>query len=303
MIIMSTDFGTIFGDMKSSFKLAWRNALSYFLANLGMLVAIAVLLGIVLVPVAAIAIATNGEALLALGSSVAQLAGENAWVLGGMALLMIVPLISLFLVVIGSIYGMSKELVATGETKAEHAFSYLRHKFLSFAGAGAMLTLIIVIPPVAVAGIVSILMSYQMTLLQLQVVAVFAFVWIFVTVGLCAMVFPAIVNGAGVQEAFKESYRLATQQFERVFGLLTAVVVLATLMFSPVIIWGLLTPFGYLLPSLSPVTVAIMGWTVVAAFLWLLVLLPMTIIAFVKVYHELTGKAIATQPVPDVPII
>jgi hypothetical protein len=128
-------------------------------------------------------------------------------------------------------------------------------------------------------------------------------VWIFMTLGLCAMVFPAIVNGAGVQEAFKESYRLATQQFERVFGLLAAVVSLAALMFAPVIIWGLLIPFGYLIPPINPATIAVMSWTVVAAFLWLLVLLPMTIIAFVKVYHELTGKAIATQPVPDVPII
>lgn len=308
----TTDFNTILGDLKYSLKLAWNKALSYFLANMGMLLLIAIILGIVAIPILVAAVWVIGpHNFAALGVAMSTWATANPWVVGGIGLLILVPFITLFFMVIGSIYGMSKELVETGDTRAELAFTYFRHKFISFASAGVLLTLIIIVPPIAVWGATSILSGYVIGYAARVALSVFTFAWVFVTVGLCAMVLPAVVNGKGVQEAFKESFNLAINRFDRVFGLLCAVLLLFIAMFSPIIISGvvvMLAP-GINLFTFVPYSpyfggmVAVLVWTVVSAFLWLLVLLPMTIISFVKVYAELTGGQVAAPSTPDMPIV
>ncbi|MHA2142822.1 MAG: hypothetical protein ACXADC_12515 [Candidatus Thorarchaeota archaeon] len=300
---MATSFNTIAGDLKTSAKLASGNMLSYFLANLGMMIIVALLLGIVAIPLVAITIATDGAVWLAIADYFAAYGAANPWALGGMVILLGIPVVALFLTVVGSIYGMSKDLVAHGETKAERAFTWFRHKFLTFAGAGVLLTIIILLPPLVVAGSVSILMGYVVTPPITTLLSVFTFAWVFVTVGLCAMVFPAITHGKGVQAAFKESFRLARERFDHVYGLLSAVVVLLAASYGPVIIMGLYAPGLFSISTLlNPIVVAVMIWTIVVTFLWLLVLLPMTIIAFTKVYAEMTGGQVATQKPPQLPL-
>jgi hypothetical protein len=308
----TTDFNTILGDLKYSLKLAWNKALSYFLANMGMLLLIAIILGIVAIPILVAAVWVIGpHNFAAMGVAMSTWASANPWLVGGIGMLILVPFITLFFMVIGSIYGMSKDLVETGDTRAELAFTYFRHKFIPFASAGVLLTLIIIAPPIAVWGATSILGGYVISYAAQVALSIFTFAWVFITVGLCAMVLPAVVNGKGVQEAFKESFNLAINRFDRVFGLLCANILLFVAMFSPIIIGGvavMLAPgiglFTFV-PS-SPffgVMVAVLVWTVVSAFLWLLVLLPMTIISFVKVYAELTGGQVAAPSTPDMPIV
>ncbi|MFW9944819.1 MAG: hypothetical protein ACFFB7_07465 [Candidatus Sifarchaeia archaeon] len=303
---MSTSFNTIVDDLKSSFKLAKDNILSYFLANLGMLIAVALLLGLVIIPiglVAVLAIGTSHAAWEAIGLGMTAWAESNPWAVAGVAILFVIPLVALFLTVVGSIYGMSKDLVAHGETKAERAFSWFRHKFLTFAGAGVILTVIIILPPVVVWGSVSILMGYTIPASLMPLLSVSTFVWVFLTVGLCAMVFPAITYGKGVQDAFKESFQLARERFDHVFGLLSAIVILGVASYGPVIIWGLSLPIGGVVPPFDVVSISIMVWTVLVTFLWLLVLLPTTIIAFTKVYAEMTGGQVAAQKPLPIPLV
>lgn len=302
---MSTSFNTIVDDLKSSFRLAKDNILSYFLANLGMLIAVALLLGLVMVPIlvaALLIVGTGPAAWETLGLGLATWAESNPWAVGGAAILFLIPFAALFLTVVGSIYGMSKDLVAHGETKAERAFSWFRHKFLTFAGAGVLLTIIIILPPVVVWGSISILMGYSIPLYLTPLLSVSTFVWVFLTVGLCAMVFPAITYGKGVQDAFKESFQLARERFDHIYGLLSAIVVLAVVSFGPVILWGLTMPLSGAI-AFDAVSIAIMVWTVFATLLWLLVLLPMTIIAFTKVYAEMTGGQVATQKPLPIPLV
>ncbi len=302
---MSTSLNTIVDDLKSSFKLAKDNILSYFLANLGMLILVALLLGLVMIPIGLIAVMTIGTspaAWEAAGLAMTAFAQSNPWAIGGVAILFIIPFVALFLTVVGSIYGMSKDLVAHGETKAERAFSWFRHKFLTFAGAGVLLTIIIALPPLIVWGSVSILMGYSIPAALSPLLSVSTFVWVFLTVGLCAMVFPAITYGKGVKDAFKESFRLARDRFDHVYGLLSAIVVLAVASYGPVILWGLTVPLSGIV-VFDAVSIAIMVWTVLVIFLWLLVLLPMTIIAFTKVYAEMTGGQVATQKPPPIPLV
>jgi hypothetical protein len=52
-----------------------------------------------------------------------------------------------------------------------------------------------------------------------------------------------------------------------------------------------------------PVIGALAAWTAIAGFLWVLLLFPMVIIAFVKVYHEVTDGKVAPKQGPDIPIV
>jgi hypothetical protein len=138
--------------------------------------------------------------------------------------------------------------------------------------------------------------------------SVFTFAWVYITVGLCAMVLPAVVNGKGVQEAFKESFNLAINRFDRVFGLLTAIVLLAAAMFSPILVGAMVVLISpeitmSIFAPFHPLFAGLMVWTAVSLILWLIYLLPMTIISFVKVYADLTGGQVAAPNVPDMPIV
>ena len=302
---MSTTFGTILDDMKTSAKLAWKSMLSYFLANLGMLIVMAILIGIVAIPVLVVAwtflVPLDAGTMTALANWVTA----NPLLFGSAAILVLIPVISLFLVVSGSIYGMSHELITKGETKAEHAFSYLRHKFLSFFSTGAILTIIVILPPVVAWGLTSYAMGYTITALATYLLTVFTFVWVYLTAGLTSMVWPAVASGKGVQDSFKESFSLSRQYFDRVFGVLTAIVLLLVATFGPIIVAAFamipfIPPFTI---GLVPVFAGVMIYTVIMVFLWLLVFLPMVRIVWVKVYQELTGGEIATQSVADMPIV
>ncbi|MFW9788317.1 MAG: hypothetical protein ACFFE2_07305 [Candidatus Thorarchaeota archaeon] len=302
---MSTTFGTILDDMKTSLKLAWKSMLSYFLANLGMLIVMVILLGIIAIPVLVVVWVALAPFTNATMSALADWAAANPLLAGGIGLLVLVPLISLFMVVSGSIYGMSHDLVTKGETKAELAFSYLRHKFLPFIGAGAILTIIVLLPPTIAWGLTSYAMGYVITAPASYLLAAFTFVWVYFTAGLTSLVWPAVVSGKGVQDAFRESFSLSIQYFDRVYGLLTAIVLLLAATVGPVIAVGL--SFASTLPSVAlafvPLFVAVGLYTVIMVFLWLLLFLPMVRIAWVKVYQELTGGEIATQSVVDMPIV
>ncbi|MFQ5832496.1 MAG: hypothetical protein ACE5H4_07330 [Candidatus Thorarchaeota archaeon] len=302
---MSTSFGTIADDLKVSLGLAKSHVLSYFLANLGMAVVIVVLLAMIGIPLAIITILTGGLVWASLGSIATSWAMSNPWVVGSMGVMSVIPIVSLFLVVVGSVYGMSNDLVLEGETKAELAFSYLRRKFLSFVGAGAVLTVIIVLPLVLLSVSVGYYLNLTVVSPNSTILTAISVAWIYVSVGLTSMVLPAIVNGKGVQAAVKESLSLSTRYFDRVFGLLTAIILLAVVMFSPALLlaYGLSTGLVSISTALTPAFAAVAISTAVAVLLWIFLLLPMVKIAFVKVYHDLTGGQVATQSVLYMPVV
>jgi hypothetical protein len=292
-------------DMKSSLKLAWGKMLSYFLANLGMIIVVAILALLIALPIASVVLLALSPLNEATMNALAQWAVDNPLILGALGVLIVIPIISLFMVVSGSIYGMSYDLVAKGETHAETAFSYLRRKFLSFVGTGAMMTIIVLLLPALAWGLTSYAMGYTITAPVSALLTVFTFVWVFFTAGLTSMVFPAVVSGKGVQAAFKESFTLATRHFDRIFGVLSAIVLLIAVTFGPIVLVGLTmtTTVPWFSLALLPAIAAVALWTIVSVFLWLFLFLPMVRIVWVKVYQELTGGSIATQSVVDMPIV
>jgi hypothetical protein len=302
---MSTTIKTITNDMKTSLKLAWGSALSYFLANLGMVIVVVILALLIALPVASVVLLALWPLNEATMTAMAQWAVENPLILGSIGVLILVPIVSLFMVVSGSIYGMSYNLVTKGETKAETAFSYLRHKFLTFISTGAILTIIVVLPPVIAWGLTSYALGYIITAPVSALLTAFTFVWVFFTAGLTSMVFPAVVSGKSVQAAFKESYTLTTRYFDRIFGVLSAIVLLIAVTFGPIVLVGLTmtTTAPWFSLAILPAIAAVALWTMVSVFLWLFLFLPMVRIVWVRVYQELTGGTIATQSVVDMPIV
>ena len=158
--------------MKTSFRLATKNILSYFLANLGMVIVVLILALIIAVPIAIVAIAFIAPLSEATLEALAVWAMANPLAVGTIALLVLIPIVSIFLTIEGSLYGMTHDLVTTSETKAESAFSYLRRKFLTFVGAGAILTIVIAVPPVVAWGLTSIAMGYTIAPLASTVLTV-----------------------------------------------------------------------------------------------------------------------------------
>lgn len=301
----TTSFGTLIGDLKASLRLAKDNMLSYFLAHLGLVFLMVALLAIVAIPILAIVLAAGPAYWASAGADWMAIAQANPLGLGGMAILLLIPLVAFLLIFVGSIYGMSKEVVETGETRAESAFSWFKNKFLTFAATGAILTVIILVPQLVVWGLVSFAMNYTVPLLVSQVLSIFSFVYSFITLGLTAMVFPAVVSGKGVQEAVKDSFNMAIKNFERVFGIHTAIIGFFLILFSPVIVVVLLAPLFVGIPPLTFLG-PMMGlalYAVVAGILTLLWFLPMVYITYMRVYNELTGGVIATPKVPDIPIV
>jgi hypothetical protein len=302
---MSTTYKTIMNDMKSSLKLAWGKALSYFLANLGMVIVVAILALLIALPIASIVLLALYPFNQATMTALSQWATANSLVLAALVGLIAIPIVSLFMVVSGSIYGMSYDLVAKGDTKAEAAFTYLRHKFLTFFATGTMLTIIVLLPPALAWELTAYAMNLNIGSYVSALLAALTFVWVFFTAGLTSMVFPAVVSGKGVQTAFKESFALARSHFDRIFGVLSAIVLLLAVTFGPIVVLGLAMPFVSVPISIAlvPAIAAAALLAVVSVFLWLLLFLPMVRIVWVKVYQELTGGNIATQSVVDMPIV
>jgi len=272
-----------------------------------MIIVVALLAMAIAIPVAIVAFVALSPLSEASFAAMSAWAAANPLIIGGVGILFMIPVISMFLVVSGSIYGMSHELVTTGDTKAETAFSYLKRKFLTFFGTGVILTIFVVLPPALIWGLTSYAMGYVITSAVSTLLTIFTFVWVFITAGLTSMVWPAVVSGKGVQEAFKESYSLATRYFDRVFGFMTAVVLLLAATFGPMIIAALaMVQFAPPITVFSPIIPAMIGialWTVVAVFLWLLLFLPMVRIGWTRIYQELTGGRIASQIPAEVPIV
>ncbi len=286
----TTNFGTIIDDMKASFKLASNNILSYFLAHLGMIVFLLFMLAIVAVPLVAIVFAAGPAAIAAWGASLATWSTANLWAAGfTAAILIMLPLMALLFMVYGSIFGMTKEIVEKGSSSAESAFSWLRHNFITFAGTGVILSLIVIVPQLAVAAAVSYFSGFVVTGLTSVGLSIFIFAYSFVTLGLTSMVMPAVVNGKGIQEAVMQSFKLSIERFDRIFGLLTAIVLLGFLSFAPILIGAAAMALGVSITLVGPWLIAGAIWAVVAFLFWILLLLPMTIIAFTRVYHDLTG--------------
>lgn len=303
-----TDFNTITDDMMTSLKLAGDNFLTFFLAGLGMAALAILMIVAITIPLALMAATvafSMGPAFWAdFGPGMAGFATANPYLVVGLVALIALPFVGILTTVVGAIYGISKEVVEDGETKAENAFSWFKRRFLAFAGAGIIHSLIVVGPIFLLGASISLAFGGTITGVYSVLLGVFAFVWVFITEGLLSMMFPAVVDGKNPIEALRVSVKLGVDRFDRVFGVWTAYVVLFAAMAAPAFLVA--TGVGFTPgPHVAIPMVALVagGWTALAGLLLVAIVLPSMVLARARVYALLTGKQLAAPKAPEVPIV
>ncbi len=265
--------GGLLKDFSVGFKLAATNFLSYSLAMIGIIfVTVALLLVILLFIVVPLILTVGIPALISLViffestfSSASQLT------LVALIMVLILPILGPFFIALGSLFGMSREIVESDGTNAESAFGWYRKKALSLVGGGSLHFLVTLAPfIVAFIGI-----SYPTwnppTNEQLRIIIPFALVWIFLINGMLSLTFPGIIDGLSAVRAAARSVRLTAQFPSRVLGawlimfLIVGIPILSLIgelvfLFPPIIPIGLFEPYAglfiivllfYLIPAFS----------------------------------------------------
>ncbi|MCK4279540.1 MAG: hypothetical protein KAW94_03085 [Candidatus Thorarchaeota archaeon] len=303
-----TDFNTITDDMMTSLRLAGDNFLTFFLAGLGMAALAILMIVAITIPLALIA----ATVFLSMGPTfwagfnpgMIAFATANPYLVVGLVALVALPFVGVLTTVVGAFYGISKEVVEDGETKAENAFSWFKRRFLAFAGAGIIHSLIVVGPIFLLGATASLALGGTVTGVYSVLLGVSAFVWVFITEGLLSMMFPAVVDGKNPIEALRVSVKLGVDRFDRIFGVWTAYVVLFAAMAAP----AFLVAYGAGFTPGSQVAIPMValvagGWTALAGLLLVAIVLPSMILARARVYAILTGKQLAAPKALDVPIV
>ena len=303
-----TDFNTIIDDMMTSLRLAGDNFLTFFLAGLGMAALAILMLVAMAIPLAiaaaAIVFSVDPTFWAQAGPGMMTFAIANPYLIVGLVALIALPVVGVLTTVVGAIYGISKEVVEDGETKAENAFSWVKRRFLAFAGAGIIQSLIVAGPIFLLSAAISLALGGIVTGVYSVLLGVFAFVWVFVTGGLLSMMFPAVVDGNNPIEALRVSVKLGVDRFDRVFGIWTAYLVLFAAMAAPafLVAYGVgFTPGMHL--AIPIIAVVAGGWTALAGLLLVAIVLPSMILARARVYALLTGKQLAAPKALEVPIV
>ncbi|MHA1770139.1 MAG: hypothetical protein ACTSYL_11420 [Candidatus Thorarchaeota archaeon] len=299
---MSVNIKTIVEDMKTSIGLARQNVLSYFLATLGLLVLMGIIIAAVAIPFATLIIGFNAAQWTTFGTNLASMASQPL-VMTIAAVLILLPLGTLGVMLVGSIFGMSKEIIDANDTHAETAFSTFRHKGLSLGGAGLIMTTVIVLPQVLAFGIVATLIGMPITGLASSILSIFSFLWTFMTLGLLLMVIPGILKNKSVQEAVIDSVNLARTHPDRVFGLLAGLTVLLIISVFPALIVGAMPVGGWPLMAISPLRVGLAIWSGLAALAWVVLLFPIVTIAITRVYYIVTEEQIPIHEQESIPIV
>jgi hypothetical protein len=288
-------------DVKESYRLLKGKFLSYLLAIIGMVFVLFVFFIIVTLPIGIIFFVMNlgtpGSDLINVWVNdvllfwTGYLSGGDVVVVMSTLFLVAIPIFALAEWVLGAVYGMSKDIVTTGESSAEGAFSWFRKKAGSFLATGAIVA-IIVFGPV---GIISYLISwyfgftipYTLTW-PLLIIMIF---YLYLLLGVLRMYIPAVADDVGVIDGLKKSVGLVRSNFGRIFGPWTVYFILLFIWFLPIGIWGALQGF----PGPWPGSDSLVFWLSVAlagvgAFLDLLIIFPMMILGMTKIYQDVKGQ-------------
>lgn len=244
----NASFKTTYEDLKISFKFAFKNIISYLLGIIGVLIVSGILLVLVAIVIFVPAIFLSGgfESFVAMFEAFgASFAEPGTTVMVGLVLLLS-PLIAPFLVAIGALFGMGREIVESEGTTASGVLTWYRRKFFSLAGAGIILFFVMIGPLLLVLLLGALiygdaffsfalfttmasnpLMSVGMALIT---------VWLVLSTGLLSMIFPAVIDGLSVIEATKRSVRMSIKYFDRIFGYWIAFLLTIVALVSPMIV-------------------------------------------------------------------
>ncbi|MFW9793850.1 MAG: hypothetical protein ACFFEE_06105, partial [Candidatus Thorarchaeota archaeon] len=183
--------GGILKDFAVGFRLAAKNFLSYALAMLGVIIVTFVLLIIILLVILVPIIVTFGIPFLVSLAMYIEETFTTATQLSLVALIfvLVLPILGPFFVALGSLFGMSREVVESDGTFAESAFSWYSKKALSLVGGGAI-HFIVTLAPFIVAFIGIAYPTWNPpTNEQLRYIIPAGVLWIFLSNGMLSLTF------------------------------------------------------------------------------------------------------------------
>jgi len=267
-----SSFGVILDDLRISFRFAARNIISFVLGMLGVLIVtgilIAVIAVIIFVPIVFGLISGMGmEGMIQFFTSFAATwsTPQGAAMLGAL-LVLVIPLLGPLFVAFGALFGMAREIVESEGTTAGGVFAWYRRKFLSLAGGGIILFLVVVGPFIPVVIWVPSIITGSFVGPAAAVFAAAFTVWFIVSAGMLSMLFPGIIDGLSALGAAKQSLRLSRRYFDRVFSTWLSFVLILLFVLVP----------SFVVPIMA----------IVVAFL----VLPAMAIALTRVYMILTDN-------------
>jgi hypothetical protein len=284
-----TDFKTILQDLKVSFRFAAKNIVSFFLGMLGVLIVSVLLLAVVailiFVPIL-IVVFSSGGGFAAFEAFFLQVGNE--WTTGfgitaiGLSSLIVIPILSPFFVAIGALFGMGRETVESEGTTAQGVFTWYKSKFGPLAAAGGLLFLTVLIPPSAIILVLGLGYGGLIIGLPAAGVSVFSTVWLVMSIGILSMMFPAVIDGVPVLQAYRQSVQMSIDYFDRVFGVWIAYLLLGIALVLPAVA---LSPAG---PWPNLVVLGVYG-TIMGLFL-IFIVVPSFVIALNRVYLILSDN-------------
>lgn len=273
-------------DVYLGFKFAIQNFLSYFLAMLGIVILTIIMVIVVLLVIVVPLILFVGLPIIinwvvTIGIEVGTVEGT---MLLSIILLFVLPILGPFFMALGSLYGMSREVIEGEGTSAESAFSWYKKRSISLAGGGIIHFLISILPFLLAIWMLFATQTAPPTNETLAIILPVGFIWVLLSNGMLCLTFPGIIDGLSAIGAAKRSVRLCCRSPGRVLG---SWAVYATLIGVPIITfiddplfdWAQLIPDSYLEP-----------YTVVIILLLLFVVLPAMSITFTRIYLILTAQ-------------
>ena len=274
-------------DVYLGFKFAIENFLSYFLAMLGIvLLTIIMLLVVLLFIVVPLIIFVGIPTILHWAATFSVEVGTlEGTMFIGIILLFVLPILGPFFIALGSLYGMSREIVEGEETTAESAFSWYKKRALSLAGGGIIHFLVSILPFLLAIFMLFTTQAAPPTNEELGVILPLGFIWILLSNGILCLTFPGIIDGLSAASAAKRSVLLCCRSPGRVLGSWVVYasligVPIITLIDDPLFNWIQIIPDSYMEP-----------YTIVIILLLLFVILPAMSITFTRIYLILTAQA------------
>lgn len=291
----NASFQTILEDLKISYKFAFKNAISYILAIIGVFIVTGILIVIVAAIVFVPLLFTMGgfEGFTIWAESFgAWSPTEGVTIVAGLALIAL-PAIAPVFVAIGALFGVSREIVESEGTTAEGVFVWYKRKFFSLAGGGIIMFLFILGPVILV--VLGAMALYGDQVLNIAFIgfgsanplnpifSALLLIWFVFSSGLMTMLFPAIIDGSPVIEATKRSIRMGIDYFDRVFGVWLANIGVILLLLVPVMVVPFTLGIG------MPGMIAMAVYAVPMALILVFVALPALSICLTRVYMILSA--------------
>ena len=284
-------------DFKTSISMAKSKVLTFFLAIIGIFVILGIIFVVITLPIGLIAWFMNPS----IDFITQWVNAITAWTLlltgGSMELILsfsfvafVLPGVSFFVWILGALFGISKEYIETGDTRVENAFTWLRKKFFQLIITGVLISIIILLPAMIIGYLVSAAYGFGDIPFPVDVgLWSVALIYAFIIIGFISFWVPAVCDDVSPFDALKKSIELVRNNFIRVFGFLAIIVIILVIFIGPIAIYSYyLISLGQVPnPMTDAVLAALVAWIVFGAFLFLLLLLPATIIGLTRIYNEI----------------